>query len=570
MIPCMQHRKLFSLGLAAFLLLGTGSFPVNAQDAPTDAGTRLVVVISVDQLIPDQFERFEGNWSGGLARLRAQGARFDQATLPYSASETGPGHATLATGCWPATHGVVANVMRLRETGQGVYCVADPEARDVTVDGIGEAGSVSAKNIGVPTLGDYLKRANPKSRVFSVSGKDRSAVSMAGHHGDLALWWNKKGAGFQTSTAFAKELPPYVQEFNQGWVERWAGTVWQSRFESENAPPRTAPDDREGETFFPGGDRSMPHEMVGPFEGEPNPAQRQTLSNQMQVSEFGDQLTLEMAVQLVKQEGLGQDDVPDLLGIGLSGPDKVGHSFGPYSVEVTNCILSLDAQLGRLFQFLDEQVGADRWVVALTADHGVLPLPESDPALHGIEGMGRVSSDQVKELNRIVSESLKEAFGADDRGRAPRTHQSGGDLFFNRKDLARRKIDEVAARQVVVAAVRNIDWVAEAYTLDDLRGSGVPNDPYVALYRNTFDERYTPDVTIRQKPGHLIAWKTGTTHGSPYMYDRRLPLYFMGPGWPVGSYRGPAGSHDLVPTILSHLGIPGDDMDGRDLRPSMR
>ncbi len=560
--------------LPAFTLLWTLG-PVGVaqpQASPSEAQSpRLVVVISIDQFIPDQMERLEPMLQGGLGRLRSQGARFDQAALPYFTTETGPGHATLSTGCLPATHGIVGNVMRLREEGVGLYCVGDDRARDVTHTGVGEKGSVSARNLGVPTLGDWMKAAHPDSKVFSVSGKDRSAVCMAGHQGDLALWWNRAGEGFQTSTAYAQELPDYVQQYNREWVTRWAGTVWQSRFAPDQAPPQTAQDDREGESFFPGGDRVMPHEFEGPWETEPTAAQIQTLSSQLQVSEFGDQVTLEMAQRLVVREGLGLDDVPDLLGIGLSGPDKVGHSFGPYSVEVTNCILAIDEQLGTLFDFLDQYVGQDRWILAMTADHGVLPLPESDSALHGVQGMGRIGADQIKSMNTVVSEALKQAFGADSRGRGLRTHQSGGDLYFDRKDLAARKIDVVQARRVVAEALREkVDWVEAAYTFDELQDSSVPTDDFIEFFRNSFDARYTPDVTILQQHGHILAWTTGTTHGSPYLYDRRVPLYFWGQGFPAGAYLGPAGSHDLVPTVLGVLGIQGGPFDGHDLRPRMR
>ncbi len=553
---------LFSIGPSGVAL------PKGAEEPEAP---RLVVLISIDQFIPDQMERLEGSLNGGLARLRAQGARFDQAALPYATTETGPGHATLSTGCLPATHGIVGNVMRLREEGTGLYCVGDGRARGVTSQGVDDQGSVSARNLAVPTLGDWMKVANPETKVFSVSGKDRSAVCMAGHRGDLALWWNKTDGGFQTSTAYAEALPDYVLQINREWVERWAGTVWSSRFSAEDAPPATAVDDREGESSFPGGNRAMPHELEGPWEKGPNPAQLLTLSSQLQVSEFGDQVTLEMAQRMVVREGLGLDGVPDLLGIGLSGPDKVGHSFGPYSVEVTNCILALDQQLGALFDFLDHYLGKDRWVAAMTADHGVLPLPEGDPALHGVRGMGRIHSDQIKAMNRLVSDVLKETFGADDKGRGLRTYQTGGDLYFDRKGLAARQIDEVQARQVVAQALREqIDWVQAAYTLEDLQGSDVPQDATIEFFRNSYHPRYTPDITLLPRRGHILAWTTGTTHGSPYRYDRRVPLYFLGPGFPAGAYRGPAGSHDLVPTLLGRLGVTGGPFDGADLRPRMR
>ena len=319
---------LLSLALAVAALPGAAHPTAQELPAPSaQANPKLVVILAIDQLIPEQMERLEGSFTGGLARIRREGARFDQAALPYASTETGPGHASLATGCLPATHGIVGNVMRVRESGVGIYCVGDGKAKAVTSTGVQEGGSVSAANFGVRTLGDWMKDANPASRVCSVSGKDRSAVSLAGFEGDLALWWSSAGEGFQSSTAYTQELPAYVKSFNAGWVKRWEGYVWNARFEPDNAPPGTAVDDRAGESSFPGGDRSFPHEFVGPFEGKPSEAQIRTLSSQVSGSLAGDRNTIEMARMMLVREGLGLDEVPDLLGIALSGPGQSGPSL---------------------------------------------------------------------------------------------------------------------------------------------------------------------------------------------------------------------------------------------------
>src|SRR6185503_5151380 len=87
-------------------------------------------------------------------------------------------------------------------------------------------------------------------------------------------------------------------------------------------------------------------------------------------------LMFEAARQLVTAERLGEDAVPDLLVVGLSGVDILGHEVGPYDPGLERMVVRLDAQLGAFLRFLDERVGSGRTIVALSADHGVGPTFE--------------------------------------------------------------------------------------------------------------------------------------------------------------------------------------------------
>ncbi|HPF13621.1 MAG: alkaline phosphatase family protein [Planctomycetes bacterium] len=555
------------LSIALSLAASWTQAPAQAPEAAQTP--RLIVLLAIDQFIPEQLLRMESQLDGGLGRIVHQGVRFEEAALPYSCTETGPGHATMSTGCLPRTHGIVGNRLRSRDTGETSYCVADPEARDVTDAGIGTVASVSAHNLGKPSLGDYLKAKNPASKVFSVSGKDRSAVCMAGHHGDLALWWSD-GGGFQTSTGYAQVLPGYVTRFNAGWARRFAGYVWNPSLDAEHLPPHTAPDDREGEGSFPGGGRTFPHAFEGSKDAVPEGDKRVLLSRQVQYSPVGDTITLEMARQLVVENDLGADDVPDFLGVSLSGPDKLGHTYGPYSLEVTDSIVHIDHDLAGLFQLLDERVGADHWVLALTADHGVLPLPESEVTIPGVESKGRIEASAIQLAQKHVAEALAEAFGTDDKGRGLRPHFFDGDVYFELGELKERGIDGAEARRVAAATIAKEPWVHAAYTLEQLASKDPTDDPLLGFYRNAYDPRYSADVSVLQLPGWLKGWQTGTTHGTPYAYDRRLPLYFLGSPFRSGAVHGEAGSQDIVPTLLHLVGIDPAGVDGHLLRSALR
>ncbi|MDF1837860.1 MAG: alkaline phosphatase family protein [Planctomycetota bacterium] len=562
--------KALLIGLLAFVASaphapsGTRASETTAIAAPETP--RLIVILAVDQLIPDQMERLKGSFTGGLARLHKEGARFEGAALAYSSSETGPGHATMATGCLPRTHGIVGNSMRSRSLGQSIYCVADPEASTVTSVGHDGPGSYSAKNLLMPCLGDYLKRDNPKSKSFAVSVKDRAAVCLAGHDADGSFWWDRVRGGFISSTAYSTELPDYVLKYNAGWARAHAGFVWEPVFDMKDRPKGTEKDDREGESGFGGQGRTFPYFFAGKFGQEPKGSDIQALAGQVAASPMGDSATLELAATIVIKEGLGQDDVPDFLGVSLSSPDKVGHPFGPYSMEVTDAMLRMDQGLEVLFNLLDDRVGKGRWVLAMTADHGVLPLPEGEHALTKNASKHRIHSEDLSKARKELNEDLVDAFGGDSKGRGLKLYFGRGNLYLDQKDLAKRSIDAAQARFVAANSMQSLDWVKRAYTLDELASKEPTTDPYLTYYRNAYSPDYSPDVVVLPKRGTLVGWKTGTTHGSAYAYDRQVPLYFLGAPFDAGNHKGSPGSHDVVPTLLRLVNLEPEGLDGQVLK----
>src|SRR5688572_22969467 len=197
--------------------------PQQAKPAPP----RLVVMIAVDQLIPEQLHRLETRFTGGFKRFLDQGAVFWRATVDYAGTETGPGHATFATGRWPAHHGIVGNTYFDRSKGETVYCIADPAAHPLAEAGVDEArGSVSPATLLGDAFGDLLERAFPGAKTVTLAGKDRSAVLMGGRAPDAALWWNGSQGGFSTSSVYGSKLPEFARVWNAEWRERARGWEW--------------------------------------------------------------------------------------------------------------------------------------------------------------------------------------------------------------------------------------------------------------------------------------------------------------------------------------------------------
>lgn len=531
------------------------------QQPKTPEAPRLVVMIAVDQLIPEQLQRLEARFTGGFKRLLDEGAVFWRATVDYAGTETGPGHATFATGRWPVHHGIVGNVYFDRGTREVAYCVGDAAVHPVTSQGLDSAKpSFSPANMDGDAMGDLLEKRAAGSKTVTIAGKDRSAVLMGGRKPDAALWWHSAEGGFSSSSFYGEKLPEFANVWNAEWKERARGWQWSLEVEGDLSVLGTAPDDREGESKRAG--RTLPRTL---------PTDDKTLAGAVLFSPLLDFFTLELATLALDTEDLGRDDAVDLLGISLSGCDLLGHAYGPDSVEVTDLLVRDDRALGRLFQALDEQVGKGRWIACLSADHGVLDLPEMLRAQH--VGARRVKSAEVLAMRKGVEEALDAA------------HPEHGDLglrytdsgfTFDADAAAKAGIEPAALRSLIAEAAEEAEWVAEAYTLEELLASETPDsspgssseaDPWLTLFRRSQRADRGPDVALRADPWLLFDSAEGTSHGSPYPYDRRVPLVFLGGKVKPQQRFDAASPTDAVPTLLGLLGVqPPAGLDGRVLK----
>lgn len=533
---------------SSVLTLGAAAQDPGAREA---SQPRLVVMIAVDQMIPEQLERLRPHFTGGFARFADEGRVHRRALLGYSRTETGPGHASYGTGCLPRTHGIVANDFRDAERGGWTYCAGDEDARPITRLGL-EADSkryhVSPRNLLVDGSAAWFERTWPGAKTISISGKDRAAILMAGRGVDAAVWWDKYRCGFTTSDYYGDALPAWAVEWNAGWRESCAGFVWEPLVPlGELVGSGTAEDDREGEASCSSNGRAFPH-PAPPLADEPNDLQVEQLARFAYISPLIDEHTLELARHAVIAEDLGADDRVDLLCISLTACDTVGHLTGPYSAETTDVLLRADRELGELFDLLDERLGKDGWIASLSADHGVLELPEARRAR--LEPGGRLVAKQIKAARTALREGLRARFG---------THFSaaigGGGAYLDPTELAQQDAPAVRAfaRELLLGEV---DWIAGAYTSDELLAADRrEDDPFFELARNSTTPTRGPDVAIRVAPWTLIDRATGTTHGTPYPYDRRVPLVFLGPGFEAGTDWTPADSIDALPTLLHALGV---------------
>ena len=522
---------------------------------------KLVVVIGVDQLIPEQLDRLAPYFTGGYGRFVEEGMYFRNAMLEHANTETGPGYATLGTGCHPNKNGIVSNAWFNAEGTGTVYCVGDPDVP--LIDGAGvPAGTglgISPRNIRVPGLGDWMKFVDEDSRVVSLAGKDRAAVGMGGKQPDLCAWWNRRVGGFTSSAWYGPELPEWLSEWNaelpvRVFADEWAGG-WTTTLPDGIENAGTAPDERVGEQSI-----SRALEALKAGSGESDLLkQREYLGYAGYYTPIADLLTIELAGETVSKYGLGEDEHPDVLFIGLSGCDVVGHTFGPYSVEVTDLLLRSDVALGVLFDSLDEKIGKNEWSAVLTADHGVLMLPE-EAQRRGIHSE-RIPTEVIDETLAALRAFSVESFGQDFIALA-----ASDGVRLNHAALSAAGVESATVQAELATWIRTADWVERVFVQADLEGELSTTDSWKRLTQRCFDPERSPEIIIQSRPWAILQMTSGTSHGSPYPYDRSIPLVFMGPGIRPARRFDSASSADVAPTVLDLLGIePPSEIDGHVL-----
>jgi predicted AlkP superfamily pyrophosphatase or phosphodiesterase len=531
-VAVVAGAALLGLGNAcAAPKVGTATTPA-VSSAESGARPRLVVMIVVDQFREPYLERYGESFTGGLRRLLDQGRLYTRATHDHAVTETAVGHATLSTGSYPMHHGIVANEWTER-TSAGLVEVSNVGDSTEHIVGFPGFAGVSPHHLMRSGLADWIAAANPASQVASVSAKDRGAILPAAHAKGQVYWFDARAGRFVTSTYYRDRYPAWANDFTTRVLARYMrDSVWVSRIPAAAlalASADSVPWEGDGvHTGFP--HRFAPDGRPGRFwdwfAGTP----------------MLDAATLDYASTMVTSLSLGRDEAPDLLNVSLSQTDRIGHSYGPLSREELDNLLRLDRELGDFFAFLDRTVGTGRWVVGLSADHGSLVAPETPwPG----EQSGRRATPEEKAALKAVRDTVASMSG------------------------------DAEASAGAAAALRKLPFVADVYTHAQLT-NGSPADSFAvlerrALYPGRFAADFSPSgVEVRYAEG----WTTnvrGTSHGTPYWYDRHVPLLFMGPGMPAGRDSTRAATVDFAPTLARVVGVPvPPDVDGHPLEAVAR
>ena len=528
------------------LLAGMGITPVHASADPPS----LVVVLVIDQMRSDYIDSYQHQWQAGLKRLLAEGAWFRRAAYPYLGTGTCAGHATISTGTFPAQHGMILNGWWDRERAALIRCTDDAEHPNVSY-GQPLDGGTSAVRLAVATLSDEIRAQLPgPNRVVALSLKARSAAMLAGHAADVALWFDDRGS-WVTSTAYTDQPVPFVQAFIRAHpVSADADRTWTRALPvAEYLFEDDVPFERPGDGWSP----TFPHQIGD--NGGPNPA----FFRRWQSTPLSDAYLGRLADTAIDELALGQGPGTDYLAIGFSALDKAGHQFGPQSHEVQDLLVGLDATIGALLDALDRTVGPDRYVVALSADHGVSPIPEV-AAASGLHA-GRVWTEDI---GRDVDDALSLVFG---RATYVATVNYTG-LYF-KAGVYDRSLSSPRALRAVTDIILASPGVWRVFRGDHLDSRRFADDPVARAVRLSRFPGRSGDLIIVPKP-YWITGRSAATHGTLHGYDQRVPIIFLGAGIRSGQYLQDATPADIAPTLAFLTGVTLAHPDGRVLVEALR
>jgi predicted AlkP superfamily pyrophosphatase or phosphodiesterase len=503
--------------------------------APPQPPPKLAVVIVVDQMRADYVDRFGGEWTGGLKRMVTQGAWFQKAAYPYLTTVTCAGHATISTGSFPHTHGVFQNVWWDRDARKQMPCTQDPDAKNVGY-GINAPGGDSAYRLQVPTFGDQMRAARG-AHLVSLALKARSAIMLGGQGGDAITWLTDKLDGWSTAAGYSEHGVPAVKAFiDANPLAADFGKTWELALPASSY---SGPDDGVAEAPPPGWTRTFPHVLRGTAN-----APDETYAAQWERSPFADAYVGRFAAALTESLQLGKHDGTDVLAISFSSPDLVGHAFGPRSHEVQDMYAHLDKTIGTLFDRLDALVGKDQWVAALSADHGVTPIPEQLVA-EGKDG-GRINGGALIDA---IEAALKPALGV---GHFVTTIDTN-DIYLEPGVYAKMvKSRPLTTR--VVSAIAAQPGIEHVFRSEELRDAASSKDPLLRAAALSYVPGRSGDLIIAAKPGWMLS-ASGTTHGSATADDQRVPLLFYGRGVKPGKYQDAVTPADLTPTLAALSGL---------------
>ncbi|HEX3111537.1 MAG TPA: alkaline phosphatase family protein [Thermoanaerobaculia bacterium] len=523
----------------AVLALGTAcsSAPPAAARSHRPA---LIVTIAVDQLRADLLDRYDAVFTGGFRRLRDHGRRFTNTYVDHAPTTSFPGHTTIATGCNPAKHGIVAGGWP-EYLGDGKFRGIEPARDDAeSTPGFPSIPGASPRRILAPALADWVMDADPASRIVAVGGGEFSSLLHAGHTHQVTYWFNSEAGEFVTSTYYTKSVPEWVARFNREELPKYRDVDAWNCSVPEQQRSLALPD---AEPFeFDGVHTHFPHRVADEAAAQGVPAS-QAHAEWYTWTPQQDEATFALAERAIDELHLGSRGHTDSLSIVASSVDSVGHRYGPFSLEQLDTLVRLDRDLDVLFRLLDERLGKDGWTVALTADHGVDDVPEHLREL-GVPGRRLTPAE--------LDQAMDAAFAI--------THT----LATPEQALA------------VKSALERFDFIARVLTPSELVAP--PNGDVIAdLFRHSYRPDRVP-VTVAGSHGSLarlgmvavlkphVITDAPANHSSPYDYDRHVPLIFYGAGVKPGIDARGAHTTDVAPTLAALGGIRAPKtIDGRAL-----
>lgn len=531
--------------LLFFLLILLGCSASSENKKP-----KLVVAIVIDQMRYDFLENLSHRYSdNGFNRLVNDGFNCKNNFYNYVPTVTGPGHSSISTGSTPKTHGIVGNNWYDRERRHSIYCTDDSNYNNVGGDDY--SGNKSPNNLLVETFADINKMSNNKSKTISIAIKDRGSILMGGKTADAAYWYyGKERAQWITSTFYMNQIPDWVKEFNkednlEKYLEDWNTLKDISTYENHEI------DNNSFEKLFKGKDNSaFPYDTKSLMK-------HNDCFDMIKETPYGNTMTTDFAIEAIVNENLGKRGVTDVITVGYSSTDYIGHSFGVASVETQDTYIRLDLEIQKLLFFLDKEIGKNEYTLFLTADHGVLEIPAYLSST-GVNAQAVSENDLtnkvVKKLNDVLGIEVKKLIANVDNSQ----------IYLNDEVISEMNLNKSKVVNELVKILESFDFISKAYTADFILGSSELIE-YEKLIQNGYHKERSGDIALILKENVIFYNGKGTTHGSGYNYDTHVPLIFYGYGIKKGETLNHTEIPDIAPTISKLLGLEMKNSTGKVL-----
>ena len=532
--------------LLFFLLILLGYSASSENKKP-----KLVVAIVIDQMRYDFLENLSHRYSdNGFNRLVNEGFNCKNNFFNYVPTVTGPGHSSISTGSTPKTHGIVGNNWYDRKRKRSIYCTDDSNYNNVGGDDY--SGNKSPNNLLVETFADINKMSNNnKSKTISIAIKDRGSILMGGKTADAAYWYyGKERAQWITSTFYMNQIPDWVKEFNkednlEKYLEDWNTLKDISTYENHEI------DNNSFEKLFKGKDNSaFPYDIKSLMK-------HNDCFDMIKETPYGNTMTTDFAIEAIVNENLGKRGVTDVITVGYSSTDYIGHSFGVASVETQDTYIRLDLEIQKLLSFLDKEIGKNEYTLFLTADHGVLEIPAYLSST-GVNAQAVSENDLVnkvlKKLNDVLGIEVKKLIANVDNSQ----------IYLNDEVISEMNLNKSKVVNELVKILESFDFISKAYTADFILGSSELIE-YEKLIQNGYHNERSGDIALILKENVIFYNGKGTTHGSGYNYDTHVPLIFYGYGIKKGETLNHTEIPDIAPTISKLLGLEMKNSTGKVL-----
>ena len=487
----------------------------------------------------DYLTRFWNHYGDdGFKRLINDGFNFKNHHFNYIPTKTGPGHTSVWTGTTPSNHGIIGNSWYDKSIGKMVYCTEDNSVEPVGTSS--EMGKMSPNLMKTTTVADQNRlHTQMKGKTIGVALKDRGSILPAGHTANAAYWFLGGEEGrFITSSYYRKKLPDWVKEFNNSGKIQSYLKIWKPISDIETYI-ESGTDENTFEGGFKGKDKA-----IFPY----NLKDLSKYNNGFDIianTPYGNDLTLDFAMEAIKGENLGKDDFTDFLTLSFSSTDKVGHNFGVNSKEIQDTYLRLDKNIGEFLKFLDKEIGKGKYTVFLTADHGAIHVPqflESEKILGGYFSIGKLKKELVNHINKVYQTDGLIA------------NLSNYQVFFDYRKIKEENIDIDKLEKIVAQYLLQNPHIDRVLNRSQLSSASFTGGIVEAL-QNGFNQSRSGDVVFVPNPSTVSYRKTGSTHGSGLNYDTHAPLIFYGAGIKQGSSTQRSEIPDIAPTVSSLLEI---------------